>query len=109
MYDAKVDSFTNMPYVTGSKGTPQTTDKIAAGLTACATVFTNWDKDITIDLLDNNIPSLKSVSPAIGTGTTSASVTFYSIGTAMTLNSDMGAYPNDGTGNKHLPTTKPVQ
>jgi len=109
MYDAKVDSFTNMPYVIGSAGVQKATDKIATGLTACGSVFTSWDKDITIDLVDNNIPTLKSGSPAIGTGTTSASVTYYSIGTAMNLNSDMGAYPTDGNGNKHLPTSKPVQ
>ncbi len=109
MYDAKVDSFTNMPYVTGSAGIAQSSDKIAAGLTACGTVFTNWDKDVTVCLVDNTIPSLKAGSPAIGTGTTSASVPFYSVGSAMPLNRDMGAYPTDGTGNKHLPTTKPVQ
>ncbi len=107
-YDAKVDSFTNMPYVTGSAGIPQSTDKIASGITACGTVFTSWDKDITVDLVDNNIPSLKSGSPAIGTGTINASVPYYSVGSAMSLNHDMGAYPTDGTGNKHLPTGKPV-
>ena len=109
MYDAKVDSFTNMPYVTGSKGTQQTTDKIAAGHTVCGSVFTSRDKDITIDLLDNNIRSLKSGSSAVGSGKTSPAITFYSVGSAMSLNHDMGAYPTDRTGNKHLPTTKPIQ
>jgi len=25
------------------------------------------------------------------------------------LNKDLGAYPTDGSGNKHLPTRKPIQ
>jgi hypothetical protein len=39
---------------------------------------------------------LKSGSPAIGKGTTSLGVT-----TSVPANVDMGAYPTDGTGNKH--------
>ncbi len=112
MYSATTDSFTNNPYIPGSEGTQQATDKIAAGLTACGTVFTKWDSDITIDTADNNVPTLATSSPAIETGTTSASLyTSFSggapVGTAMALNTDMGAYPKDNSGNKHLPTPYP--
>ena len=108
-YDMKspVDSSTNNPYILGSNGVPQSTDKIAYGLTACGSVFTHWDSDITIDKVDNNVPSLPSTSPAIDGGTTSATLFSYSVGTAMSLNKDLGAYPTDGTGNKHMPTLKP--
>ena len=105
----KTDSFTNNPYIPLSAGKVQSTDKIGAGLTACGSVFTHWDSDITADLLDNNVPSLAAGSAAIGSGTMSANVPFYAIGTSMPLNKDMGAYPTDGSGNKHMPTTKPVQ
>ena len=98
---------TNNPYIPGSNGVAQASDKIAYGLTACGTVFTHWDSDITVDKLDNNVPTLATGSPAIGSGTTSANIPFYAIGTSMPLNKDMGAYPTDGTGNKHIPTTKP--
>jgi hypothetical protein len=98
---------TNNPYIPGSNGSAQATDKIAYGLTACGSVFTHWDSDITLDKVDNNVPTLVAGSLAIGTGTTSATLFSYSIGSAMPLNKDMGAYPTDGTGNKHMPTTKP--
>jgi hypothetical protein len=109
MYSATKDTFTNNPYLPDSYGTPQSTDKIAVGVDACGTVFTHWDSDITIDKVDNNIPSLASGSPAINAGTTGAMLTSYSVGTFMPLNKDMGAYPTDGSGNKHLPTLKPVK
>ncbi len=104
-----VDAFTNNAYIPLSFGKPQSTDKIASGLTACGTVFTNWDDDVTVDKVDNNVPTLKSGSPAIGNGTTSATLTSYSVGSVMTLNKDMGAYPTDGSGNKHMPTKKPAK
>jgi hypothetical protein len=107
MYSAEIDSFTNMPYVTGSLGIPQPTDKIDAGPAACGTVFTHWDSDITIDKVDNNIPTLASGSSAGNNGTVSGNLTDFSVGSSMPLNKDMGAYPTDGNGNKHLPTAKP--
>lgn len=112
MYSAVTDSFTNNPYIPGASGIQQSTDKIASGLTACATVFTHWDSDITVDTADNNVPTLATNSPAIGAGTTSATLyTSFSaggpVGTAMALNTDMGAYPKDNSGNKHLPTLYP--
>jgi hypothetical protein len=39
-YSAVTDSFTNNYYIPGSKGSVQPSDKTAAGLTACGTVFT---------------------------------------------------------------------
>jgi hypothetical protein len=109
-YDQTSDSTnaqTNNPYIPQSNGTPQSSDKIAYGLTACNTVFTSWSNDITKCLVDNNVPTLASSSPAVGTGTASGSLFSYSIGSPMLLNKDMGAYPKDGTGNKHLPGAKP--
>jgi len=112
MYSATADSFTNNQYIPGSKGTQQSTDKVDAGLTACGKVFTHWDSDITIDTADFNVPTLATGSPAIGAGTTNATLyTSFSagapVGTAMPLNTDLGAYPTDGTGNKHLPSPYP--
>jgi len=111
MYYAQVsdstNAATNNPYIPGSNGTVQATDKIAYGLTACGTVFTSWSSDIRTCLLDNNVPSLAASSPALNGGTTTATLFPYSIGSAMPLNKDIGAYPSDGSGNKHMPTTKP--
>jgi hypothetical protein len=116
-YDAApyhyIDSSTNTPYILGSKGSIQSTDKIDSGLTACGKVFTKWDSDITVDTADFNVPTLATASPAIGAGTTTATLwtTFTAgnpaVGTAMALNKDLGAYPTDGSGNKHLPTLFP--
>jgi hypothetical protein len=111
-YSATTDSFTNNYYIPGSAGSVQTTDKTAAGLDACGTVFTHWDKDITVDTADNNIPTLATNSPAIGAGTTSPTLfTSFSagarVGSSMAPNVDMGAYPTDNSGNKHLPTKYP--
>ncbi len=112
LYSATTDSFTNNAYIPGAAGTQQTTDKIAAGLAACGTLFTKWSSDITVDTVDNNIPTLVTGSPAIGAGTTTATLwTSFSagaaVGTAMSLNKDLGAYPADKSGNKHLPTLYP--
>ncbi len=111
-YSATVDSFTNNYYIPGSEGSVQSTDKTDAGITACGKVFTHWDSDITVDTADNNIPTLATNSPAIGAGTTTATLwtTFSAgaaVGSAMALNKDMGAYPTDGSGNKHMPTPYP--
>jgi hypothetical protein len=111
MYYAQVsdssNAATNNPYIPGSNGVPQTTDKIAYGTTACGTVFTQWSPDITVDKLDNNVPTLAAGSPALNGGTTTGTLFAYTIGSFMPLNKDMGAYPSDGNGNKHMPTTKP--
>lgn len=109
---AHADSFTNNPYIPGSKGTPQSNDKIDSGLTACSTVFTKWSSDITIDTADFNVPTLATGSSAIAAGTTTATLwTSFSggaaVGSAMALNKDLGAYPTDGSGNKHMPTLYP--
>ncbi len=109
-YDQASDSTTedtNNPYIQGSNGVPQATDKIAYGLTACNTVFTHWDADITLNDLDKNVPSLASGSPARNGGTTSGALYGFAIGSDAPLNKDMGAYPSDGKGNKHMPSQKP--
>ena len=98
---------TNNPYIPGSNGVPQATDKIGYGLPACGTVFTHWDNDITLNKADNNIPSLAISSPARNSGTTSGILFSFGIGSAMSLNKDMGAYPSDNSGNQHLPSSKP--
>lgn len=101
------NSETNNPYIQDSKGTIQPTDKIAYGLAACNSVFTKWDSDITVDKVDTDVPTLAKNSPALKAGTTSGTLFPSSVGSQMSLNNDMGAYPSDGKGNKHLPTTKP--
>ncbi|MEP6645595.1 MAG: NosD domain-containing protein [Saprospiraceae bacterium] len=109
-YDLTSDSSnveTNNPYIQDSNGVPQPTDKIAYGLGACHTVFTKWDQDITANYLDLNVPSLPSTSPARNGGTSNGILFGYLIGADTPLNRDMGAYPSDGKGNKHLPTSKP--
>lgn len=113
-YSATADSFTNNYYIPGSAGSVQTTDKTAAGLAACGTIFTHWDNDITVDTVDNTIPTLAANSPAIGAGTTTATLwTSFSggsaVGSAMALNKDLGAYPTDNSGNKHFPTLGSAQ
>ena len=66
-------------------------------------------------ITDGDVPSLKSGSPAIGKGLVTAQFTYFITspdgkqGTADIVNKDMGAYPTDGSGNKHLPTSQPVQ
>jgi hypothetical protein len=98
---------TNNPYIPGSNGVPQSTDKIDYGLAACGTVFTHWATDITVDHEDGDTPSLAASSPARNSGTTSGTLFSFGIGSVMPLNKDMGAYPSDNTGNQHLPTGKP--
>jgi len=109
------DSLLNMRYSKGSFGKIQSTDVMGSGLAACATVFSNWDSGVlpTATMQDNNVPSLKSGSPAIGKGLTSAPFSYYvtatgNNGTADILNKDLGAFPLDGSGIKSLPSSKPV-
>jgi hypothetical protein len=109
------DSLKTWIYSIGSWGKVQTTDITGSGKTLCASVFKNWDPGVSpaLTMQDNNIPSLASASPAIGKGLVVASFTYWVLfsgnyGTADILNRDLGAYPTDGSGNKHLPTTTPV-
>jgi hypothetical protein len=104
-----------MRYSKGSFGKIQSSDIMGSGLAACTTVFSNWDSGVlpSATTQDNNIPTLKSSSPAIGKGLTSASFTYYvtstgTNGTADFLNKDLGAFPTDNSGIKSLPYAKPV-
>jgi hypothetical protein len=109
-YDQASDSTneeTNNPYIPDSNGSKQVSDKIAYGTAACGSVFTTWSNDITVDKADTTVPSLSANSPAVNAGTTGATLFPFTIGASMPLNKDMGAYPKDGTGNKHMPTAKP--
>jgi len=91
------------------------TDITGSGVAKCSTVFTSWDKtvDITDPIFsDKNVPSLASTSPAKGKGATtlvgsSKVSSYFSItgATSDALNSDMGAYPSNGAGNKHMPAS----
>jgi hypothetical protein len=109
------DSLKNWVYSVGSFGKVQSTDITGSGHTVCTSVFTNWDSGVLPGetMQDNNVPSLKSSSPAIGKGNTANPFIYWIIvsgpdGTADILDKDMGAYPKDGTGNKHLPIPLPV-
>ena len=91
------------------------TDIIGSGLAACGSVFTNYDP--TVDVVnpifsDLNVPTLSANSPAKNHGTTtltgSSKIPSFIVvpgGSVDVLNKDMGAYPTDGTGNKHLPSS----
>ena len=91
------------------------TDITGAGKTLCSSVFTKWDP--TVDIADPifsdiNVPSLSASSPAKGKGATtltgSAKLSTYYVITGATndvLNTDLGAYPSSGNGNKHMPSS----
>ncbi len=97
------------------KITASATDITGSGIALCSTVFTHYDPtvDVTDPIFsDLNVPSLAAGSPAKNKGTTtlagSAKIpNYYTItgATADVLNTDMGAYPTDGSGNKHLPSS----
>jgi len=108
------DSLKSWVYSIGSFGKVQPTDVIGSGHTACASVFSSWSSSVAPaeTMQDNNIPSLRSGSPAIGKGLVDAPFSYWVIGagtngTADYLDKDLGAYPTDGNGNKHLPIPKP--
>ncbi|NWJ51405.1 MAG: hypothetical protein HXX14_11135 [Bacteroidetes bacterium] len=105
------DSLKTWVYSVGSWGKKQSTDITGSGKTLCASVFKSWDPNVSDALTkqDNNNPSLSSSSPAIGKGLIVAPFSYWvtssgNWGTADLLNADLGAYPSDGSGNKHLPT-----
>jgi hypothetical protein len=116
---APADSLSAFIYPAGSHGKKQSTDITGSTLALCNSVFTTWAQPTTTlpdnTLQDGNVPSLSSGSPAIGKGITSAPFTYFITsldgknGTADVLNKDLGAYPTDNSGNKHLPTKQPAQ
>ncbi len=113
---AIADSVSQFIYPTGSFGKPQSSDLIGTGTSLCSSVFTTWAPGILADqtMQDNDVPTLKSGSPAIGKGITTAPFTYWTTdtsnkyGTVDKVNKDLGAYPTDGSGNKHLPTPQPA-
>jgi len=116
---APSDSLKTLIYPAGAFSKVRATDITGSTLALCNTVFTTWAAPTTSlpdnTLEDANVPSLKSGSPAIGVGITTAPFTYFITsvdgkkGSADLVNKDLGAYPTDGSGNKHLPTKKPVQ
>ena len=107
-------------YPVGAFSKKQPSDITGATAELCNSVFTTWIPPVTTlpdnTVTDSNVPSLKTGSPAIGKGLATAPFTYFingslngKNGTADLLNKDMGAYPTDGTGNKHLPTSQPIQ
>jgi len=110
------DSLKNWNYTPGAYGKAQTTDVIGSGIAACSSVFTHWDSGVlpAQTMSDLNVPSLANGSPAIGKGLIIAPFSYWisisgTNGTADLLNKDLGAYPTDGSGNRHLPIPVPVQ
>jgi hypothetical protein len=104
-------------YRAGAYSKKQPTDITGTGVSLCNSVFTSWAPptnvlpDLTV--LDLNVPSLSSSSPAIGAGISTLPYPYFITGdgkrgTVDAVNRDLGAYPKDGTGNKHLPTQKPA-
>ncbi|MEI7422258.1 MAG: hypothetical protein WCK18_09190 [Prolixibacteraceae bacterium] len=107
-------------YPAGASSKKQPSDITGATAELCNSVFTTWIPPVTTlpdnTVTDSNVPSLKTGSPAIGKGLATAPFSYFITGslngkngTADQLNKDMGAYPTDGTGNKHLPTSQPIQ
>ena len=97
------------------KVTASATDITGSGIAKCSTVFTHYDPtvDVTDPIFsDLNVPSLAGSSPAKGKGSTTLAGSgkvpnYYTItgATNDVLNADMGAYPTDGSGNKHMPSS----
>jgi len=116
---APADSLSTLIYPIGSFGKKRTTDITGASLALCNSVFTTWASPTTtlpdLTVIDGNVPSLSSNSLAIGAGVATAPFAYFITsldgkkGTADVVNKDLGAYPRDNSGNKHLPTGKPVQ
>ena len=107
-------------YPAGAFSKKQPSDITGATAELCNSVCTTWTPPVTTlpdnTVTDSNVPSLKTGSPAIGKGLATAPFSYFITGslngkngTADQLNKDMGAYPTDGTGNKHLPTSQPIQ
>jgi hypothetical protein len=116
---APSDTLSTLIYPLGAFSKKRSTDITGASLALCNTVFTTWAQPTTTlpDMVveDGNVPSLSSNSPAIGAGIATATFNYFITsldgkkGTADVVNKDLGAYPRDNSGNKHLPTRKPVQ
>ena len=116
---AIADTMAQWNYPAGAYSKKQPTDITGSTLTLCNSVFTNWVQPTTtlpdMTVTDGNVPSLKSGSPAIGKGLAIAPFAYWTtssdgkLGTPDILNVDIGAYPTDGTGNKHVPTSQPLQ
>jgi hypothetical protein len=90
------------------------TDITGSGVAKCSTVFTKYDPTVDISdpiFSDINVPSLAAGSLAKGKGATTLAgsgklSTYYIISGAANdvLNTDLGAYPSSGNGNKHMPS-----
>ena len=97
------------------KVTASATDITGSGIAKCSTVFTHYDPtvDVTDPIFsDLNVPSLAGSSPAKGKGSTTLAGSgkvpnYYTItgATNDVLDADLGAYPTDGKGNKHMPSS----
>jgi hypothetical protein len=116
---APADSLSTLIYPLGAFSKKRTTDITGSTLALCNSVFTTWAQPTTtlpdLTILDGNVPTLSSNSPAIGAGVATAPFAYYitsldgTKGTADVVNKDLGAYPKDNSGNPHLPTKQPVQ
>jgi len=112
------DAHSQLIYPAGAFGVKQETDITGSTTALCSSVFTTWAPPTTTlpdnTVTDGDVPSLKSGSPAIGKGLTTAPFSYFITsldgkkGTVDILGKDMGAYQLDGTGNKNFPTSKPT-
>lgn len=82
-----VDSVRQYYWPNGDAGKQQSSDIVSTSTTDKPPMFVSYTKDPTA-ATDNNDYHLQAGSPAIGAGNP-------------TYNKDIGAYPTDGTGNKH--------
>ena len=102
------DSLKNYYYPLGYWSLQQKSDVILApNATNCASVITTWDSNVFANT-DTNVPTLLSNSPALNRGNINAPTNPTPGGSIMPGNKDLGAYPSDGTGNKHMMPYNPT-
>jgi hypothetical protein len=102
LFYSSVDSLRNFYYPVGDAGTPQSTDLISKSVSGANNfnpMFVKLDTDVFASA-DGNDPHLQSTSPALGKGNTNAPFNTYGIDNTKP-NTDLGAFPTDGTGNAH--------
>lgn len=100
---AIVVNLRNGYYPAGAAGKPQTTDIISTSTATANPMFTNFNNAFLLAnaAANNNDFHLQSSSAAIGKGVTTWAGISTTIAAGNGPNKDLGAYPTDGTGNKH--------
>lgn len=97
---ATSDTLSAYYYPAGDWGKQQASDVIlSASPSNCSSVFVSYDPNVNATV-DNNNCHLNASSPALNKGNATAPYTA-GLGAAMKPSKDLGAFPSDGSGNKH--------